>query len=154
MKASHTTPSTPRSSARPSVFRRSRALRVGLIALAVVTFATAAVVCAGLWTASAGSAASLQASGALEGELFVIRPEGFLPAEIKRPAGPFFLAIHNRTGVSQASFKIESSSGSTVVDVQFPSDRLDWERIVDLPPDTYTVTETTRGWTCRLTVGG
>lgn len=138
-------------SAMKSVPRRRGTARVVIVVVATILAAGLAV-CAATARAHLVSAGAVDTAGRLENEVITIHPEGFVPAEIKRPAGPFLLSVYNRSGASDATFRVESSSGTSVYDVQLPPNELDWDRVVDLPPDTYTVTETTRGWTCSVTV--
>ena len=142
---------TPRSAhvRYPVAVRAARRLALVLVAL----FAVAGLaVAARPWLAPAPPAPAASVIGELEGEVITIFPTGFNPSEITRPAGPFFLAVHNRSGIFQTSLRVESPAGSTVIEAQLPPDQLDWNGVVTLPPGTYVLTELNQGWTCHITI--
>ncbi len=64
----------------------------------------------------------------LEAELITLHPSGFEPSEISRPAGPFILALQNRSGLEQLLLQINRSSGARMREVQMRRERSDLER--------------------------
>ena len=89
----------------------------------------------------------------LEAELITVHPTGFEPSEITRPAGPFILALQNRSGLEQLLLRIERSSGPRVREVQMHWEKSDWSDVIELPVGSYTVTEANNpDWVLRLTI--
>lgn len=98
--------------------------------------------------------------GRLEAEVITIHPSGFEPAEIRRPAGPLILAVHNRSGLERLALRLDLITGTRplpvmnrVRDMEMRLERADWDGVVDLPPGNYTVTEANHPeWILRLTL--
>jgi hypothetical protein len=88
----------------------------------------------------------------LEAELVKIRPTGFEPAEITRPAGRFILAFQNSSGLEELLLQIEAGRDRRR-DVRMPWEKIDWNDVLDLPAGSYTVTEANHpDWIFRLTL--
>jgi len=82
-----------------------------------------------------------------------IRPTGFDPAEVTLPRGRFMLAIDNRTGLNELTFRLDREGGSRLHDVRMTREQLAWRKVVDPPPGSYVLTETNHpDWVCRISV--
>jgi hypothetical protein len=89
----------------------------------------------------------------LEAELIVLRPSGFEPVEITRPAGEFLLTFHNRSGLEEVNLLINLESGATLREERIPLERPNWRRVVAIPPGRYVITEANHpDWVCRVTI--
>jgi len=97
---------------------------------------------------------STSARERIEGELIVLRPFGFEPREIRRPAGqPFLLVVENRSSLPLSSITINSSVGSRIRDASISREKRMWSDVLNLPPGTYTLGEVNHNdWTCRIVV--
>jgi hypothetical protein len=86
-------------------------------------------------------------------ELLTVKPTGFDPAEITVPHQSFLLAIENRSGLDELSFRFDREVGPTLRDVRVRPKRTSWTGIVDLPPGKYKLTETNHpNWSCTITI--
>jgi hypothetical protein len=82
-----------------------------------------------------------------------LRPEGFDPAEVVRPAGRFMLSVDNRSGVEKVTLILKRGNGSKVVEVKVHNGNGDWGELIDLQPGRYTLTEADHpGWKCDLLI--
>jgi hypothetical protein len=93
--------------------------------------------------AEATGAAAPQAADKVEVERVTVRQSGCEPAEITRPAGPFLLAVNDRTGLEGVLLRLASVEGRRQQEVRLPADtrgRRDWRRVVNLPPGAYLLT--------------
>lgn len=89
----------------------------------------------------------------VEAELITIRPTGFEPAEIARPAGKFLLAIDNRSGLPEIEFRLDRAGGGSESHVRVSRNKIDWRGVVDLRPGVYLLREAYHPeWLCRITV--
>ena len=90
----------------------------------------------------------------LEGELVVVGPNGFEPAEITRPAGSFLLIVDNRSGLEQVRVRVERVTGrERLHDVPLSRKEYSWNTLLRLPPGDYVLTEAGHpDWVCRLTL--
>jgi hypothetical protein len=89
----------------------------------------------------------------IETELVTIRPHGFEPQEITRPADPFFLAVENRSGLEEVTLRLDLMGGSRLKEVNVPRKKLDWRDAFDLPPGSYVLTEANHPeWVCNITI--
>ena len=89
----------------------------------------------------------------LEAELIVIRPSGFEPSQVTRPAGRFILAVENRSGLDEVDLRLDREAGNRLQQVRVPRSKLDWSGVVDPPPGTYVLTEASHpDWSCRITI--
>ncbi len=85
--------------------------------------------------------------------LVTIRPFGFEPAEITRPAGPFFLEVQNRSGLPEVVLQLDREAGNRIIRENVPRKKLDWLTITDLPPGRYLLTEEQHpAWVCHITI--
>lgn len=92
----------------------------------------------------------------LESERITVRPTGFEPAEITRPAGRVLLAVNDRSGLGALTLRLDAGPGVRLREVRVPQDtrgRHEWRQVVNFPPGTYVVTEANHpGWVCRITI--
>ncbi|MET0624141.1 MAG: hypothetical protein ABW250_14245 [Pyrinomonadaceae bacterium] len=140
----------------------------GLLALAALASLAGLAVAAGAWGTPAAlempsvspSAAESRLSGAQGGTdaglpvvRVTIRPTGFDPAEVTLPRGRFMLAVDNRTGLNQLTFRFDREGGGRLHEVRMTREQLAWRKVVDPPPGSYVLTEINHpGWVCRITV--
>jgi hypothetical protein len=75
----------------------------------------------------------------LEAQRITLRPTGFEPAEVTRPAGRFLLAINDRSGQRDASFILLRQNGERLREVRMRDTprKHEWREIVNLPPGRY-----------------
>ena len=82
-----------------------------------------------------------------------LRPEGFDPAEVMRPAGRFMLSVDNRSGVEKVTLILRRGNGSKVIEDKVLNGNGDWSELIDLQPGRYTLTEADHpGWKCDLLI--
>jgi hypothetical protein len=82
-----------------------------------------------------------------------IRPTGFDPAEVTIPQGRFILAVDNRSGLRELTFRLDRESGGRLHEVRMPRESLSWRALINPAPGTYTLTEANHpDWTGRITV--
>lgn len=88
----------------------------------------------------------------VETEMISLRPTGFEPAEITRPAGEFVLEVENRAG-QPVNLRFDSETGEHLHDVRASREQSDWNELEDLHPGHYLLTEAGHPeWMCRVTV--
>lgn len=108
-------------------------------------------------SASAGAAGAPQNA---ENAKFVVErvtvfPYGLEPEEITRPTGSFLLAIDNRAGTEDLSFRLETDQRQLVQNDAIRSGRTRTAREMRLAPGTYVLTEDSHPeWRCTITVTG
>jgi hypothetical protein len=89
----------------------------------------------------------------LEAILITLQPYGFEPAEVTLKAGPFLLAVDNRSGVHEPVFRVTRVAGNRTHEVRMAKGRLAWRQLVDLPPGDYVLTESVHpDWVCQITI--
>jgi len=111
--------------------------------------ASAKVSLASSTTAAQGNPAQVR----IEVERITIRPRGFEPTEITRPAGHFILAVNNRSGLEEVALRLDRVAGSRLREVRVPRTKLDWRSLVDLTPGRYVLTEANHpDWICHITI--
>jgi len=106
---------------------------------------------------SASAVSALPQSGspqeAMEAELITVLPNGFEPAEIRRPAGKFLLAIDNRSGLPEINLSLVRVAGNSVQDLRIRREKPDLRKVVELGPGAYLLTEANHpGWIGRLII--
>jgi len=149
--------------ARPCL-RRSRTAHVALVIVAATVVAALAV-SVRVWTKSPASAAPLTTAAAQNEpqnkrepapyhvELITLRPQGFVPGEIRRPAGRFMIGIDNRTGLKEIEISLIKETGTKEREVRISRNKPDWRGVVNLPPGNYELREATHpDWVCRITL--
>lgn len=89
----------------------------------------------------------------IEAEIITLRPNGFDPAEITRPAGEFLLTVDNRSGVHELDLRLDREGGGRQHEARTPKGKRGWNRLVNLPPGRYTLSEANHpDWVCRVTI--
>ena len=89
----------------------------------------------------------------IEAEIIVLRPSGFEPKEITRPAGPFYLALHNLTRLDQLDVSLDPESGPRLQAIGVTKNKTRWQQKMTLPPGTYLLREASHPeWVCRITI--
>lgn len=139
--------------------RSSKYIWAILIVVMVVTLAAMAVRARG-WLAPrpiAPASAPLNPQqgtrSQVEAETITLRPTGFEPAEIARPAAQFFLVVENRSGLGAVNLRLDSENGDRLRSVGMSSEEPDWNDLLDLSPGTYLLTEADHpDWACRITI--
>lgn len=96
---------------------------------------------------------SLTAQGRVEAERITIRPTGFEPAEVVRPAGRFILAIDNQSGVGDVTLHLDHENGGRVQDIPLTGGARYWRKVINLSPGVYILSEANHAdWSCRITI--
>jgi len=108
-------------------------------------------------TKPSDGAASAQATGQVESELITLRPFGFEPAEINRPAGEVVLIINNRSLLQEVSLTLSRAQGNRptdkLKDVGLKKGQVNWLDRFNLPPGDYVLTEASHPeWKCAITL--
>ncbi len=96
-----------------------------------------------------------QTQSRLEAERITLRPTGFEPAEITRPAGRFLLAVNDRSGRESVTLLLHRSPGDLLNEVRMRDQRrkYEWRQVMNLPSGRYVLTELGRpDWVCRITL--
>ncbi|MGH9754156.1 MAG: hypothetical protein ACREA2_15365 [Blastocatellia bacterium] len=89
----------------------------------------------------------------LEAILITLQPYGFEPTEVTLKAGPFLLAIDNRSGIHEPVFRVDRTDGGRLREVRTAKGRLALRQVVDLPPGDYVLTEAIHpDWICQITI--
>lgn len=87
----------------------------------------------------------------VEVEVITVRANGFEPHEITRRHGPFMLAISNHSGTTELALRLDRVQGTRVHEVPLPKGRVRWNRVFDLPPGDYVLSEQNHpDWVCRI----
>jgi len=87
-----------------------------------------------------------------EVEMIDLRPSGFEPRDVTRPAGRFLLGVNNRTGLADLSFVLVHESGRSVGGKRLNKLKT-WRQVLDLHPGRYVLREANhRDWLCRITI--
>lgn len=87
----------------------------------------------------------------VEVEVITVRPSGFEPREITRRHGDFMLAITNHTGANELALRLDRVQGNHIHEVQMPKGRLRWNKVFNLPPGEYVLSEQNHpDWICRI----
>jgi hypothetical protein len=95
---------------------------------------------------------SAERQHAVEAEMITLRPAGFEPAEITRPAGRFLLAVSDQTGLEDV--RIQLSEGEKKIhEVRLSGGKRLWRKVVDLAPGEYRLAEASHPeWGCLITI--
>ncbi|MCA1629738.1 MAG: hypothetical protein LC785_14170 [Acidobacteria bacterium] len=129
-------------------------------ALAAKTWLAAPVAAQSAETAETAAAPSAAATPAvvarLESEHITIRPTGFEPTEITRPAGRVLLVVNDRSGLDSLDLRLDAGALPRLFEVRVPRDtkgRREWRQLVLLAPGRYVLTEAGHPeWVCRITI--
>ena len=103
------------------------------------------------------SAATLQTQSRLEAERITLRPTGFEPAEITRPAGRFLLAVNDRSGEESITLLIVRGPSDLVSEARIRERprKHEWRQVVNLPAGRYELRAAGHSeWRCQITLTG
>jgi hypothetical protein len=82
-----------------------------------------------------------------------LRPGGFDPAEVVRPAGRFMLSVDNRSGVGAVTLILHRGNGSKVMEIKVLNGNGDWSESIELQPGRYTLSEVDHpSWKCDFLI--
>lgn len=88
-----------------------------------------------------------------EVEVITATPNGFEPAVITRPRGPFILAFHNNSGARELVLRISRTRGEQLYELRVRVGRSTQHQRLDLPPGNYVISEANHPeWSCALTI--
>lgn len=95
----------------------------------------------------------------LEVELITVGPNGFEPALIKRPAGPFILVIQNRSGTDLGPLLLETEESgrptpaNRIASARIDRERLDYSEMLELPSGNYRLRQSENtAWSFRISL--
>jgi len=86
--------------------------------------------------------------------IVTLTPTGFEPAELTRSRGAFLLMVDNRSNNPDLLFHLDAEHGKREHEQQTrKGGRLDWNKVLDLPPGRYLLTEANHpNWVCQITI--
>ena len=100
---------------------------------------------------SAHPSASEPTPANMEVETVSVTPNGFEPSELRRPAGPFLLAVNNHGRPAEFSFEIYRVNGQKLHEIKGKQGQQRQRKILDLPPGEYVLKEASHpDWSCRI----
>jgi len=89
----------------------------------------------------------------VEAEVITIRPTGFDPAEITRPAGKVLLAINNSANLDEVVLRLQREHGPKLHEERLPNKKQKFRKVINFTPGNYVLTEANHpGWSCRITI--
>ena len=122
-------------------------------ALVLFSLVCATALCVRSRAARPSAVARVRQREALATESLTLRPSGFEPAEITRPAGRFLLAVDNHSALDEISLRLERDGSGKLYEVHLTPQKQNWRQVIDLAPGSYTLTGVNQpGWACRITV--
>lgn len=87
----------------------------------------------------------------VEAETITLNSGGFEPAEIRRPAGRFLLAVNDLSGLDGITLRLEGEGGQALQEVSLSRRRQKWRKVVDLTAGAYALTVAGRPeWRCQI----
>ena len=95
----------------------------------------------------------VQQRASLDSQRITLRPTGFEPAEVSRPAGRFLLAINDRSGRADTSLILMRDTGERLKEVRLRETprKHEWREVVNLPPGRYVLVDAAdREKICRI----
>jgi hypothetical protein len=94
-----------------------------------------------------------ESQDSVEVEVVMATPDGFEPAVVTRPHGPFILAVHNRSGARELVLRLLSLQDGQISETRLrPGGRRQHQRL-NLPPGEYTLSEASHSeWHCQILV--
>ena len=148
-----------------AVFSRARRARFRLLAVAFLTAVLTLTAWAWITTAGKGEptpspggaviitapAQSLPTQDRIEAETITLGTAGFEPAEIRRPAGRFLLAVNDLSGLDETAIRLESEGGQVLQEVTLSRRQQRWRKVVELAAGAYTLTVADHPeWRCQI----
>lgn len=135
------------------LFTSRRRSVIAAASLAAACLVGLSVASAGVFRRAARPAAATAPTGQqsqaqgphVEAELITFRLSGVDPAEIRRPPGPFILAVENMSGIDLGALRLDPEqdtarpSARALAEAHMPRERLNWTQPLDLPPGAYTL---------------
>ena len=114
----------------------------------------------GVPSVKAGAAERARPNAGAQGKRAVVSTEritllhdGFEPDSITIPPKRFFLAVDNRSGLTEMALRLDRESGPLVHRVSIDHKKLDWSELFDLTPGRYVLSESNHpGVNCTITV--
>jgi hypothetical protein len=89
----------------------------------------------------------------VEAELLIVRPDGFQPREIRRPAGRFLLALQNHSTAEELSLTLTPEGRDPLRQVRFEKKQSKLRELIELPPGRYVLSEANHPeWTCSIEI--
>ena len=86
-------------------------------------------------------------------ETFRLGFNGFEPKEITRRPGPFVLGIDNYN-FRNASFELVREDGNTAHEINWPTGKTRYRKLLNLPPGNYLLREVNHpDWTAQIIIG-
>lgn len=148
-----------------AVFSRARRARFRLLAVAFLT--AVLTLTAWAWITTAGKGEPTPSSGGaviitapvrslptqdrIEAETITLSPTGFEPAEIRRPAGRFLLAVNDLSGLDETAIRLESEGGQVLHEAMLGRRQQKWRKVVDLTAGAYVLTVAgSPEWRCQI----
>ena len=131
---------------------RTCCFRLPLLALVI------ACLTAGAWawlapTGKAEPALNLRPQERVEAEVIALRPTGFEPAAVRRPAGRALVAVDNGSGLDKVVLRLERGDDQLLHEVRLPRGRKKWRQAVNFTPGTYRLTVAGQPeWVCAITI--
>lgn len=82
-----------------------------------------------------------------------LRPQGFVPQQIVRPAGDYLFSVGNQSGANEIELAFQQEHGRRQHEARLKKERLRWRQKVSLTPGTYLITEASHpDWVCRIII--
>ena len=95
----------------------------------------------------------MQVSIPVSAELLILTPDGFVPDHITRSAGPFLLSVADRSGLDQATLRLNAQGGATLHSIQSTIQKAEAQDVFDLQPGVYVFTEANHpNMVCEITI--
>ena len=91
----------------------------------------------------------------LEAARVTLRPTGFEPEQITRPAGRFLLAVNDRSGKEDVTLLLVQGTGDRLNEVRMRerARKHEWRQVVNLPPGRYELREASNPeHVCQITI--
>ncbi len=97
------------------------------------------------------SAGQNESQESIEVEVVMATADGFEPAVVTRPHGPFILAVHNRSGSGELVLRLVSVQDGRRYDARLQHDRRRHYQRLDLPHGEYILSEAGHpAWRCQI----
>jgi hypothetical protein len=96
---------------------------------------------------------AMPAAGEITGELLTLTPNGFVPNQITRQQGQFFLVVEDRSGLDQSSQQLSDKDGGNLFSAEVTIQTAEWQDRVELSTGTYVLTAAGNpNWVCQITI--
>lgn len=82
-----------------------------------------------------------------------LKSQGFVPREIKRPAGDYLFSVSNQSGSDEIDLTFQAEQRGRLSETRIKKERLRWRQKLSLTPGTYLLTEANHpDWVCRIVI--